>query len=234
LGDSVETARKNGFKLTSHAFYNKKAHASLASMRKAVLLFKQEFSGGTTEAITEQISALEALVGMVDLDSDSSTLLEQLKAVAFHVDSDLAAAVESKRAHPTSHGPFFLPVDIVPNGTYRRVLEEVNRCFESQCYNACSAMLRRLIESLIIEAFEGQKIEAKILCDGEYLELRALIGKATTELKLGRNTRDALPKLKFFGDLSVHSRRNLVRKDDLARIHGEIRVALEELATYIP
>jgi len=204
LERAVATARKHGFRVTARSFYRLKAHSSLASMRKNVLLLKQEFGKDPTSAAAAQISVVETLVSMVDLDSDSPTLLGQLSALAFHVDSDLAAALQ----HVSSEtGPTFLPTDIVPNGVYRRVLEEVNKCFEGECYNACSAMLRRLMESLIIEAFEGQKIEAKILHDGEYLELKALIGKAVAELKLGRNTRDALPKLKFFGDLSVHSRR---------------------------
>ena len=46
-------------------------------------------------------------------------------------------------------------------------------------------MLRRLVESLIIEAFEAHKIESKIKdSTGEYLELKALIGKATADADL--------------------------------------------------
>jgi hypothetical protein len=98
-------------------------------------------------------------------------------------------------------------------------------------------MLRRLVESFIIEAFEAYGIEAKIKDGaGEYLELKALIGKAITEpaLKLTRNTRNALPNLKFLGDLSVHARRNLVRNDDLKGVRNDARSAMEELASHLP
>jgi hypothetical protein len=95
--------------------------------------------------------------------------------------------------------------------------------------------LRRLVESLIIEAFEAHKIEARIKdSTGEYLELKALIGKAAADadLKLTRNTKGALPNLKFLGDLSVHSRRHLIRGDDLKGVRNDARVAIEELASH--
>ena len=38
-----------------------------------------------------------------------------------------------------------------------------------------------------------------------------------------------LPELKFFGDLGVHNRMALVRKDDLDRLHNPIRAGVEEL-----
>ena len=132
--------------------------------------------------------------------------------------------------------PFITP-EILKPGVYRKVLEEANRCFSADCPNACAAMLRRLVESLIIEAFEAHAIEAKVKdTTGEYLELKALIGKAVAEqkLNLSRNTRTALPHLKFVGDLSVHSRRNLIRNGDLKGIRNDARAAIEELASHMP
>jgi len=68
--------------------------------------------------------------------------------------------------------------------------------------------------------------------DGDYLEFGALIGKAAAEpkLRLTRNTKRVLPDLKFFGDLGVHNRMALVRKDDLDRLHNQVRAGVEELA----
>ena len=93
-------------------------------------------------------------------------------------------------------------------------------------------MVRRLTESLIVEAFEHHNIEDKIKKDGNYFDFSGLIGMAIAEQKLGltRNTKRVLPDLKFFGDLGVHNRKALVRKDDLDKLHQAIRSAVEELA----
>lgn len=228
----VGTARKNGFKVTSHRFYAPKAWNCLAMLRKNLLLLKAEFQLPDEAGIVSELCNVEELLGQVDLDGEAATLLRLVGSLKFRLDSDVAAALHARRNGRHIKTAPFLPPDILPNGVYRRVLEEANKCFEQECYNACAAMLRRLIESLIIEAFEAHGIEDKIKLDGEYQQLNSLIGKAAAEpeLRLGRNTAKALPQLKFFGDLSLHGRRNLVRKDDLDRLHAQTRVAIEELA----
>src|SRR5439155_12060714 len=108
---------------------------------------------------------------------------------------------------------------------------EANRCFELGCYNACAAMLRRLVESLIIEAYDKNGISARIQVAGEYIKFGDMIGKAAAEpaLRLTRDTKRVLPDLKFFGDLGAHNRQALVRKADLDRLHNPLRVGIEEL-----
>ncbi len=117
----------------------------------------------------------------------------------------------------------------------KKVLWEVNRCYDAACYNACAAMIRRLTETLIIEAFEHHGIAGKIKKDGDYLDFSGLIGMAISESKLGltRNTKRILPDLKFFGDLGVHNRKALVRKDDIDKLHQATRSAIEEFVRNI-
>jgi hypothetical protein len=117
-------------------------------------------------------------------------------------------------------------------GVMQKVLWEANLCYERGCYNACAAMIRRLVENLIIECYEQRGIPDRIKKDGEYVEFGALIGKASNEplLKLTRNTKRILPDLKFFGDIGAHNRMMLVKKADLDRLHQSIRAGLEELA----
>ena len=223
----VRTARKNGFRVGSHEFYDSKARQYVATIAKNLIVLGRSFQEGDP-AFYSTLSGIQFMVEKCDLNSDPAAQLKLLRAIRHRLDSEIAATVESERRAPAMP---FLPPEMIPNGTYRRVLEEANTCFETHCYNACSAMLRRLVESLIIEVFEARGIQDTIKVDDDYCELKALIGKAAAELRLGRNSREALPKLKFLGDLGVHSRRNLIRRGDLERFHSDIRVTLEELAS---
>jgi hypothetical protein len=157
-----------------------------------------------------------------------------LDEISFKAKSDLAAEFESPESQPlTAASVAFFPDDIVEEKHFvqKKILWEINRNYDTACYNACAAMLRRLIETLIISAFDHHGLADNIKRDGEYIEFGALIGKAAAEpaLKLGRETKRVFPDLKYFGDASAHSRLILVRKQDLDRLHNSARGAIEEL-----
>ena len=88
-------------------------------------------------------------------------------------------------------------------GYIEKIANQINGAYEKGWYDACAVMLRRLIETLIIETFEHHKIETKIQnASGDFLYLRDLIDKTLNEKtwNLGRNAKQALPKLKDLGD----------------------------------
>ena len=108
---------------------------------------------------------------------------------------------------------------------------EMNGCFESGWYDACAVMMRRLLETAIIEAFEAKKLDKKIKNpQGEFFQLTALIGAALSETtwNLSKNTKQALPRLRDVGHLSAHSRRFTAQKSDIEKVQSDCRVALEE------
>lgn len=176
---------------------------------------------------------LESLIEKFPLDSKE--MQELIDEIAFKTDSDLAVEIDSpdESANVDEQQPPFLPDDLIEDrlAVMQKVLWELNRCYGRACYNACAAMIRRLVENLIIEAFEHHHISDKIKKDGEYVEFGALIGKAANEpaLRLTRNTKRILPDLKFFGDIGAHNRMMLVKRGDLDRLHQAIRSGIEEL-----
>jgi hypothetical protein len=117
-------------------------------------------------------------------------------------------------------------------GYIERVSNQINGAYENGWYDACAVMLRRLIETLIIEAFERYKIESKIQnSNGDFLFLRDLIDKLLSETSwnLGRNVKQALPKLKDIGDKSAHSRRYIAQRGDIQPLLADIRTVVQEL-----
>jgi hypothetical protein len=112
-----------------------------------------------------------------------------------------------------------------------RIVDQINGCYASGWYDACAVMIRRLIETLIIEAFEARSIQSKIKdSDGNYLYLKDLVPKALDEpaWNLGRNVKRVLPQLKDMGDQSAHSRRFIAERDDVDRVMSGIRAVIQE------
>ena len=117
-------------------------------------------------------------------------------------------------------------------GYIERIAHQINGSYGSGWYDACAVMLRRLVETLIIETFESYRIESKIKKpDGDYHSLDELVTAALNESSwsLGRDTKRALPRLKGLGNRSAHSRRFIAHKGDIDRVIQDIRVVVQEL-----
>ena len=126
--------------------------------------------------------------------------------------------------------PFTLVKDT--RGYIEIVVRQINGCFQNGWHDACAVMIRRLIETLIIETFEKYGIESTIKDrDGNYLFLSELIPKTLNEPRwnLSRNTKGVLPKLKKLCDQSAHNRRFNAHKVDIDKIADSLRVAVQEL-----
>lgn len=111
-------------------------------------------------------------------------------------------------------------------------VNQINGCYEHGWYDACAVMLRKLIETLIIEAFEARGIESRIKdTDGNYFYLEDLINRTLSEtsFNLGRNTKQGLRALKTLGDQSAHSRRFNAKRNDIESLLGNIRTVVQEL-----
>jgi len=92
--------------------------------------------------------------------------------------------------------------------------------------------MRRLVETLIIEAYETLKREAEIKDqNGNYLMLKELASRATgpNSIGLGRDAKDALGKIKEMGDRSAHNRRYNAVQSDLDKVQSGVRVVVDEL-----
>jgi hypothetical protein len=117
-------------------------------------------------------------------------------------------------------------------GYIERVANQVNGTYENGWYDACAVMLRRLLETLIIEVFEHYKVDSKIKnAAGDFLLLKDLIDRCLREptWNLSRNCKQAMPKLKDVGDKSAHSRRYNAHRGDIEPLVSDIRLVVQEL-----
>lgn len=113
----------------------------------------------------------------------------------------------------------------------RDIVDQINATYSINCFDACSVMVRRLTETLLIEAFERNGAIDQITdAQGDLLTLKYLIEKAkiTRAFTISRQTKNALPHLKDVGDWSAHNRRYLAKKSDLDRVHPNLRLVLAD------
>lgn len=117
-------------------------------------------------------------------------------------------------------------------GYIEKVCGQMNGCYQFGFHDAASVMLRRLVETLIIEAYEALRREAEIKDqNGHYHMLKELVSRATgpSPIGLGRDAKDALGKIKEMGDRSAHNRRYNAVRSDLDKVQSGVRVVVDEL-----
>jgi len=128
----------------------------------------------------------------------------------------------------------YFPLELFNNtrGYLTIIAQQAAGCYDQGLYDACSVMTRKLLEVLIIEAFERHNISSKVKNSSDnfyYLSDLIEIFKTETVWNIGRNAKNSLPSLKKMGDLSAHNRRYIARKNDLDKLKDDLRIVLEEL-----
>jgi len=152
------------------------------------------------------------------------------KAIQEEVHQSLGPPEEGLRAE--THR--VIPMSIVrgTRGYIEKVANQINGCYEKGWYDACAVMTRRLLETLVIEAFERHNIASRIKnAQGDFLYLGDLIDRCLKEASwnLARNIKQAMPKLKEVGDKSAHSRRYVAQRGDIDPLAQDVRSVVQEL-----
>ncbi len=126
----------------------------------------------------------------------------------------------------------FLSLVVGTRGYLESLVHQINGSYEHGWYDACAVMIRRLTETLIIEAFEANNLAAKIKNSaGDFLYLGDLINATISEpsWNLSRNARTSLKALKDIGDKSAHSRRFIAQRRDIDTAIKDLRVVVQEI-----
>ena len=127
------------------------------------------------------------------------------------------------------------PVWRSTRGYIEEICRELNGSFHHAYYNAAAVMLRRLLETLIIEAYEHLNRETEIKDGGgNYLMLGELAERACGEkghkgVNLGRDSKNALKEARNVGNWSAHARRFLAHAGDLTKFQAGLRLLVQEL-----
>jgi len=135
------------------------------------------------------------------------------------------------------HGSAYLPEAVWTRtrGYVEAVCKQLNGCVRAAYYDAAAVMLRRLLETLIIEAYEHLQREDEIKDQaGGFFLLKELVERANGEkghrgLNLGRDAKATLDKVRNTGNWSAHARRYNAVSNDLASVQAGVRLTVQEL-----
>ena len=160
--------------------------------------------------------------------------IDAVKQMKMTCETVVLPAVGKLSANPVPETEQVLPLDLV-RPTRRKYIERVavqaNGCYERQWCDACSVMMRRLVETLIIEMYKAKGIENGIKNHaGDFMMLGGLIDAvlADQSSNLGRDVKKTLPEIKTLGDWSAHARRYTATKQDLDKVLPGFRRIVEE------
>lgn len=129
----------------------------------------------------------------------------------------------------------FLPAEVFDGESeyITRLIPQINGCWERGYYEACSVLLRRLVETLVIELYHrrGWLDDLKDPDTGEFVTLKNMINKVCGDQRIGLDgkSHQTLKKLKEIGDIAAHDFRIAIRKSDLERVRSDVRFSCERL-----
>ncbi len=128
----------------------------------------------------------------------------------------------------------FIPIDIydITPHYIRKIINQINQCYDCRLFDAVLILIRKVLETLMIETFEKFGVEQHIMnSEGNFKYLSEIILQflGSNKWNLSRNIKLNIKKIKKLGDLSAHNRRFLAKKADLDQIKLEIRQVFQEI-----
>ena len=228
----AETALKNKQSLTGKNFYGNKFNVVLIELSTSERWFSMIVS---LWKIPDDTSA-EIRQAIAVLKSVNNTVVQRREAVRnirLLCQSVIIPHLNSMTSDPRPQTEQVLPAAVVhgTRGYIVHMIVQANGCYERQWFDACSVMLRRFVETLIIQVYEAHGKADTLKHNGEYRTLKDLINIALSdaEFNLSRDTKHTLPLIKEMGDRSAHNRYYLATKADVDKVIPGLRVVADEL-----
>lgn len=117
-------------------------------------------------------------------------------------------------------------------GFIESLAKQINVSYEHNIFDGCAVLMRRLIEVLLVLAYQANGIESKIKnSSGEYKILSKIVGHAMTDptLDLSKNTKSCLDDFRTLGNFSAHQIFYNAKRKDVQKQILRFRAAVEEL-----
>jgi hypothetical protein len=112
-----------------------------------------------------------------------------------------------------------------------RMVYQINGSYDYGLFDCCAVLCRRLMESLLIEIYVGQKRHAEIQHNGMFLPLERLISHIRQDgtVVLARNSPKVMDEIKHLGDTAAHDRVYITEQMDVDNVKAPYRKLVREL-----
>lgn len=128
---------------------------------------------------------------------------------------------------------YVLPSDWV-SGTrsyLEQLVYQINVAYEYGMYDACAVLMRRLMESLIVEVYIHEARHHEIQTGGSFFMLDRLISSISNDpqVSLSRNSPKTMKEIKQLGDTAAHDRTYITPVVDIDDVKARYRRLIQEL-----
>lgn len=112
-----------------------------------------------------------------------------------------------------------------------KLADQINGCYSVGFHDACAVLCRRVIESLLIDAFTAAGYADKIKHNRDFMQLSGIIGVANSGhyIRLSKGSDRDLDQIKEVGDRAAHHRSYITQKQDIDLIAPKFRALVSEL-----
>ncbi|MBQ4808703.1 hypothetical protein J4717_14595 [Phaeobacter sp. HS012] len=110
--------------------------------------------------------------------------------------------------------------------------EQMNGTYEQGFFDCSAVLMRRLMECLLIRAFNKSGARAEIVRDNQYIGLEEIISqtKKTKAFHLSRGAEKTMLAVKKVGDKAAHSTSYSVVESDITTLATDFRALIADLA----
>lgn len=118
-------------------------------------------------------------------------------------------------------------------GILSRLNDQMNVSYEVGHYDCAAVMMRRVMECLLIKAFNKSGARAEIVDGKHYLGLDRIIiqSSQTSAFHLSRGSERTMAAIKKVGDKGAHSTSYSVVESDIELVASDFRALITELAS---
>ena len=230
----AKPAEKHGKPLGGHNPYADRFHAAVLKITATENKVRPHLNG--LELDPADLSKFDqSLAVLKDTKSKAKAKTDGLRTLRLVCDTAIIPKAEGMTASPVPSTESVLPMAVVKGtkGNLEQIVTQINGCYQRQWYDACSVMIRKLAEILIIAVYEKNGVAHEIKDKNDnYLMLADLLTQFRTKKAVWHLARETLPcleEVKKRGDRSAHNRTYLANKQDVDNIISGLRVTIPDL-----
>lgn len=230
LSQIAQTALRNGKSLTGTGPYAERFHdavVKITTVEKLIMPVITAIDGFDATPLQKHLITLKSTTASQRARVDAN------KEVRLVCETEILPNIQNLTAPQQPSSEMVLSAAVLSKAPsyLQRSLLQANGCYERRWFDACSVMIRKLIENLIIDVYEKHGKEAEIKKDGDYFMLAGLITAILGQKywQLQRETKRELPEIKKLGDRAAHNRRYQATRQDIDQIRSGLRATVDDL-----
>jgi hypothetical protein len=230
LSEIAATARRNRKPLIGSGYYGEKFHDGVVKFTKlhaALRALVAAIDGFDVTSLEKYISTVTSVT------ADTAQRDEARKQLRLILETTVLPLLGKLTSPAAPAAEMVLPSSVLAQApTYlQRTLLQANGCYEQRWFDACSVMIRKLVENLIIDVYEKHGKHEEIKKDGNYFMLSGLVTTILSQShwQLQRETKRELPQIKTLGDRAAHNRRYQATRQDVDQVRTGLRATVDDL-----